>query len=155
MRLPNWLRRRRRFQVGRWTDDRDACFGADGLESSVNWMQYVLGRDFDGLAVNRCVIVAEVGEGHQASTVYTTHDVDATPLEVRGLLGEGLRALDETRVRAFRQSDIEQFVNAAVPQIVERLRERQVSPEDIARVVSGLAKKPAAAEGGMAVENEG
>lgn len=121
MRLPNWLRRRRRFQVGRWTDDRDACFGADGLEAAVNWMQFVLGRDCDGMAVNRCVIVAEVGEGHEARTVYTTHDVDTTPVEVRGLLEEGLRALDELRVRAFRQADIEQYINQALPQVVEAL----------------------------------
>lgn len=135
-------------------DDYAACQGDDGLEAAESWMRFVIDRDFEDLPVRRCVIVAEVGEGHQARVVYTTHDVRATPVEIRGLLQEGLRGLDEIRVRAFRKYDIEEFVNAAVPQIVERLRERQIAPEDIARVVSGLVKKPRGEKGGMAVEDE-
>ncbi len=122
LRAPNWLRRRRRFWAGHYSSDREACHGADGLESAVNWMQYILGRDFDGRAVNRCVIVAEVGEGQEAATVYATHSVDATPVEVRGLLHEGIRAQDEGVARMRRHSDIQQFVSAAVPQLLDALR---------------------------------
>jgi hypothetical protein len=156
MKLLDWVRRRRRFESRRWESDEDACHGADGMEAAGNWMQYVLGRDFDGQAVQRCVIVAEVGEGHQAQVVYTTHDVHATPVEVRGLLEEGLRGLDEIRIRAFRRHDIEEFVNAAVPQIVARLRESETppTPEEMARVVSGLVHKQQDPEGGMEVEDE-
>lgn len=106
-----WLRRRRRFEGDRYPSDREAAeAGADGLESAVNWMQHVLGRDFDSAEVTRCVIVAEVKTPHGLATVYTTHSVDAGPVEVRGLLGEGVRALDELQIRARRQQDIEHFV---------------------------------------------
>lgn len=150
MRKPRWMRRKPPEPPA---DDYAACQGDDGLDAAENWMRFVIDRDYRNLPVGRCVIVAEVGEGHHARVVYTTHDVEATPVEVRGLLEEGLRGLDEIRVRAFRKYDIEEFVNAAVPQIVERLRERQVSPEEIARVVAGLVRKPS--EGaGMAVEDE-
>ena len=117
-----WLRRRRRFEGDRYPSDREAAeAGADGLESAVNWMQHVLGRDFDGAEVTRCVIVSEVQTPGGPATLYTTHSVDAGPVDVRGLLTEGLRALDELREREVRRRDIEEFVNAALPQLLEAL----------------------------------
>lgn len=153
MKMPKWMRRR---PPAAPKDDYDACQGADGMEAAFNWMRYVLDRDFKNLPIGRCVIVAEVGEGHHARVVYTTHDVRSTPVEIRGLLEEGLRGLDEIRIRAFREYDIEQFVNAAVPQIVARLRESDTppTPEEMARVVSGLVRKQQHPEGGMEVEDE-
>lgn len=135
MRLPKWMRRRRRPPA----DDYEACQGADGLEAAVNWMRYVLARDLEGEPVGRCVIVAEVGHGHQARTLYTTHEVRATPVEVRGLLGEGLRALDEIGIRQRRQIDIEAFVNEATPQIVAAMSGlSKPSEEEVAEVLTGL-----------------
>lgn len=144
MRLPEWLFRRRRFRAQRWTDDRDACQGADGLEAAVNWMQFVLGRDYDGLAVKRCVIVAEVGEGQEAQTFYTGHSVDATPVEIRGLLSEGLRGQAETVTRAIRQRDIEQFANAVLPELTESLQEAVFSRAAV--VLTNLREATAAEE---------
>jgi hypothetical protein len=119
-----WLRRRRRFEGDRYPSDREAAeAGADGLESAVNWMQHVLGRDFEGGEVSRCVIVAEVQTPAGPATVYTTHSVDAAPVDVRGLMTEGLRALDELRAREIRRRDIEEFVNAALPQLLQALDE--------------------------------
>lgn len=111
--MPPWLRRRRRFEGKRYGSDREAAeSGSDGLESAVSWMQHVLGRDFEGAEVRRCVIVAEVVTDAGPATVYTTHAVDAPPVEVRGLLGEGLRALDELQIRARRRADIAEFAEA-------------------------------------------
>ena len=118
--MRSWLRRRRRFEGDRYSSDREAAeAGSDGLESAVSWMQHVLGRDFDGGEVSRCAIVAEVQTPAGPVTVYTTHSLDATPVEVRGLLTEGLRALDEIRAREVRRRDIEEFVNEALPQLLE------------------------------------
>lgn len=133
MRLPKWMRRRPRPPA----DDYEACQGADGLEAAVNWMRFVLARDLEDQPVARCVIVAEVGEGLQATTLYTTHEVRATPVEVRGLLGEGLRALDEIGIRQRRQIDIEAFVNEAIPQIEAGLFGQAQPDDDPATGVGG------------------
>lgn len=90
----NWLRRLRAFGSP-WSGDRAAAQGADGLEASVNWMHHVLARDYPGREVGACIVVAEVGAGPEAVTVYTTHSVDANPSEVRGLVTDALRFLDE------------------------------------------------------------
>lgn len=76
-------------------------------------MRHVLERDFAGRPVGRVVIVAEVPfDGSRAATVYTTHSVDALPVDIRGLLGEGLRALDELQIRTHRAADIQAYVDA-------------------------------------------
>lgn len=134
---------KRRPQRRQYATDDEACHGADGLEKAVNWLQHVITRDFDGAPVERCIIVAEIGEGRKSQVLYTTHSPYTPSVEIRGLLSEGLRALEEIRERHVREIDIARFVNAAVPLIVERLRESEVppTPEELARVVSGLARK--------------
>lgn len=120
--MPPWLRRRRRFEGKRWASDREAAeFGGDALERAVNWMQYVLGRDYDGEPIQRAIVVCEVGEPPHTGTVYTTHDVDATGVEVRGLLSEALRAHSENHTRSNRHADVQFFAAAVTGQLLDAI----------------------------------
>lgn len=122
--MPAWLRRRRRFEGERYYSDREACeAGRDGLESAVNWMQHVLGRDYDGVEVARAGLVVELPDG---TIVYTSHSVDARPVEIRGLFEEAVRAQNEIVAANLRHRDIQAFADALVPQLVEALGEKVI-----------------------------
>jgi len=129
-RFPEWMFRRPRRTFGesefrplslQEQGDRRACQGADPLEAADNWMRHVLDRDFEYPEITRAIVVVEVGRGPRAQTLYTTHRVDATPVEVRGLLSEALRGQSEIIARANRHRDIDNYAKATVPQLLDAL----------------------------------
>jgi hypothetical protein len=131
--LPEWMFRRRRrsfaedhpmhLPSAQEVGDRRACQGEDPLEAAVNWMRHVIDRDFDSQAqqIKRAVVIVEVGSGRKALTVFTSHRVDVTPVELRGLLSEAMRGQEEMFTRANRHADIDGFVNEALPQLLAAL----------------------------------
>lgn len=155
-RLPEWMFRRRRrsfhdepmrLPSKQEVEDRRACQGKDRLDAAVNWMRHVVDRDFEyPPEIMRAVVVIEVGRGPGAQTLYTTHRVDATPVEVRGLLAEGLRGNAETVSRANRHADIEMFAKALAPQLQELVSEKAEAV--VSRFSEALAKEEEIEEAG-------
>lgn len=121
--------------IGDW----EACQGDDNLDAAFNWMRHVLDRDYSDEEIERAIVVVEVGR----STVYTAHRVDASGVEIRGLLSEAERGHAESMARRNRQGDIQDFANAAAPQMVALLAKAAKRPtdEERAEVVAGLAHK--------------